>query len=426
MGTGTANLRSTSAIGDVITPEMANDLATLAAHSDDEALFDLYDLEPPAAATATNVNVGYIPLEGGGVVQPHATGRSVDVMPVRVARSSTSNATPRAMLSAVSGALTTVAMPAAPSATNWGLELLYAQLSLVTPTDPSKGAQVTFLWAPSPAYVASSLAGNAAALPANTSTTWNVPLMYVRNYYGQTSVAAHDLISVGPLAALSPDGKMRRRVGAAAGTIHARRGYASALQSVATLLAANAISTTVTPSKAHREDLETVFRVFKIDASLTVGTSGSTFYFDLDDTRDWRKGDFVSFWLVPGTTVPTFLFGEEDAASGTSATRQLPTSTAETSPSANANAHYLQFGQSFEPWQGSGSYARVGAAFGTGSTDQGAVPLLGAPYYSAPSNIAVVVDMSTGKLRLAVNIAGSGNGSPVTIFMFATFGNTSR
>jgi len=426
MSTGTANTKSTFATGVVLPPETANDLATLLARADDEVLFDLYDIDPPAAASATVVNVGVIPLRPGPLVLGSASAREVTVQPLRVCRSSTSNADPRRMLSGVVTAPTVVALPTAPPAGKWGLELLYAALKYVDASDPAKGTEVTFHWASQLTYVNLGTAATPATIPSHISTMWMIPIAHVKNVNGKTTVDARDILSPTPSATSLLDGKLRRRVGA--GSIDARRGYASTTQSIATLAAANAITNAVTPAKVHKGDDETVIRSFSLPASMTGDSGGADVYTDLDDTRDWRNGTFLSFWnvatKVTGTVTPAYL-GEEDTGTGASGTRQAPQSI-NAAAAATVPAQYQQFGQSFEPYLGAGSYAVVGTAQDVGA--YGSAPLIGIPYFTggAGATLQLVVDMSTGVLKLKRNMPGGVAGGPVVIFLIAAFPNCSR
>lgn len=117
---------------------------------------------------------------------------------MRVLRSSTSNASPRDVLSAVISTETTKAMPTVATAGLWGFELLYAQITYVDSSDVTKGTQVTLNWAPAPTYVAFASAANFATLPSNTSTSWNVPLKYVKNVAAATTIGQEDIIDVEP------------------------------------------------------------------------------------------------------------------------------------------------------------------------------------------------------------------------------------
>lgn len=420
MSIGTANLKSTLVTGNTLAAEQVDDLSTLVSRADDESLYDLIDLEPPAAATATNVNVGYVALRSGPLVTPDAFSRLVWVAPSRWCRSSISTVTPRRMLSATLDGISSIAMPTAAPFGKWGIELLYAQLAYVDPTEPAKGAQVTFHWATAPTYVNTGTAATPAVLPANTSTTWNVPVAYVKNIAGATAPTQHDILSPTPSTAGGLDGKLRRRIGA--GSIDARRGYSSSAQSLATLAAANAITNAVTPAKVNKGDAELVVRSFNIPASMT-GASGGVVYTDLDDTRDWRNATFTSFWNIAclsGAVIPLYL-GEEDAATGAATDRQAPVSL----NNAVFPAQYTLWGQSFEewpaPWVG---HSNAGTAAVTGTN--GTSPTSGTPFFqaNATNSISLAVETSTGKLQMRRDITAAVAGGPVSILLFATFPNS--
>lgn len=431
MAVGTTNTKSTLVDGNTLPAAEVDDLATLLARADDEVLFDLYDIEPPSGASATNVNVGYIPLRTGPIVLPIGGSHGVIVQPARWCRSSTDNAQPRRMLSGTVNAQTIVTLPTAPSAGLWGIELLYAQLAYIDATDPAKGTQVTFNWAPSPTYVALANAANIATLPANTSTTWNIPVAYVRNYAGMTFANARDILSPTPSTSGGKDGKLRRRIQAAGGGINAHRGYASTTQALATLVAANTVITSSnTHPGVHKGDSEVVVRTFNFPATMTGSTAGVGTFTDVDDTRDWRNATFLSFISVAaasGGVVQPLYLGEEQSTTGAATDRQAPLLT--------MSAWYPPlFGQSFETYPGTPGKSLVGIA----TSSAGIVPPLNAgvqPFFAAsPASgneaLGLVVDSTTGVLQLFRNVPAAGvsggAGGPVSIFLIATFPNNSR
>lgn len=418
MATGTSNLTSTAVTGNPLSPGMANDLATLVSRADDETLYDLIGIEPPTAASATKVNAGYIPLRDGPLVTGDALERMVWIAPSRWVRSATSVSTPRRILSATVELDTPVYLPTVAPAGKWGIELLYAQLTYVDPTEPAKGAQVAFAWAPAPTYVNTGTAATPAVLPANTSTTWNIPVAYVKNRDARTYVDQHDILSPTPSATSGYDGRLRRRVGF--GAIDAQRGYSSTAQAVATLAAANAITNLLTPAKAHKADTDFVIRHFNLPASMTGDSGGAVTYTDLDDTRDWRNGTFISFWNVAcldGTVKPAYL-GEEDTATGASNTRQAPRS----ENTATFPAQYTLWGQSFE--ERVAGYRWIAQAGVTGTW--GNAPSQGTPFFepNATDSLALVVDSSTGVLKLRRTITAAIAGGPVSILLIGIFPNS--
>ena len=416
MATGTSNLKSALVSGSTLAAEQVDDLTTLLARADDETIYDLYDLEPPAAATSTFVNTGYIPLHPGALVTEDAFSRLVWIAPARWCRSSTSTTTPRRILSGTVDALSSLALPTIAPAGKWRIELLYAQLTYVDASEPTKGTLVTYFWATSPADANIGSPANVATLPANTSTSWNIPVRYVKNVAAATRTYQSDILSPTPTAAGGLDGRLRRRAGA--GTMDAQRSYSSIAQSLATLVAANTITSTITPARVHKGDADTVFRVFKVIAGSTGGTSGATVAIDLDDTRDWRNADFLTLWNVPFDT--GWEFGEEPTTVNTAASRQMPSLF--TSIANISGALFVQFGQSFEPWGGSGTQAF--AAKLVLNDTHGLAQIVGTPYLAAGDHVELVVDMTTGKLQLQRTIAGSSTGVPITVFLFAVFPNS--
>ena len=288
MGSGTTNFKSTSAQGSALAPELVNDVCTLLARADDEAIYDLFDIEPATPASVLEVNTGYIPLRGGPIVAGYGAARQVNVAPCRVVRSSIDASKPRLILSALIGALSPVAMPAAPGAGLWGIELLYAQIAYVDPTDTTKGTTATLFWAPAPTYVVFANAAPLAVLPAHTASppTWNVPLAYVKNIQGNTSIAQKDVLSVTPnTAGGTRDGKLRRRAGAMLGGIDARRMYASTTQSLATLAGANVVVKSAnTHTGVHKADTEIVCRSISLPGTATGDSGGVQVITDLDSS----------------------------------------------------------------------------------------------------------------------------------------------
>jgi len=431
---GTANLISAFVTGSVLPANTVDDLSLLLSRADDETLFDLYELDPPSAATSTLVNVGYIPLREGAVVTGDPSNMRVFVAPVRVVRSSISASTPRRILSAISSAATTVSMPAAPAAGKWRIELLYAQIAWTNASEPAAGASVTFAFATSPADAVTSGAANVATLPANTSSTWNVPLAYVKNINGATGINPRDVLDYTPAASGGTDGKLRRRV--RGGGIDARRAYASGPQSVATLNAAHTeITSALTRPTVHKAGGEMVMRLLTLTKSMTGGTSGVTATVDVDDTRDWRDGTFFSAWNVPygtaglgqdSTATAIQYHAEEDTGTGVAGTRRAPMST-DVSGGANVPALYLQWGQSYETNDLTDAVAVrtvTGKLGTTASAVAGARPIVGAPYIAAADWLQLRVDISTGKLQLQRNIAGAAAGAPVTVLLVAHFSNS--
>lgn len=414
----TPNIVANYATGTTFPAAAANDIATIVASADDDALYELTGLEPPASASTTNVNVGFIPLRSGPVVFGNAGARGVVVAPMRILRSSTDNAYPRALLSGVISTDTPVALPTVAPAGKWGLELLYAQLTYVDASNPTKGTAVTLNWAPSPTYVVFANAANAAALPANTSTSWNVPICYVKNVAGATTVALEDIVAAPPsIAGALPN--LRQRIAQKFSGLRVQRGYCNAQNNPTRLLTGGAsayatgtqtLTSTRTPATVGRSSVDCEIREFLIPKEVTGGTSGVEQSFVIDDTRDWRKGNFKAEWCISNSAV---YFGEDDDSTGTAASRQFPAT------ATSGVAAYLTFGQSHEVLGGIATY------YSAGSVDQ-PLPALngGTAYFTNPADyVRLAVDTSTGYLKLLRSIAGTGAGNQIYIVLTAFFPN---
>src|SRR5690348_9383905 len=112
MAEGTSNTVANKMAGDSLPSAQIDDVSIVLSRIDDECLYDYVVLDPPAGASATNVNVGYVPLEDGPIILGDAGARQVTVNPCKVIRSATDNTNVRRMLSAIAQAATVVAMPA--------------------------------------------------------------------------------------------------------------------------------------------------------------------------------------------------------------------------------------------------------------------------------------------------------------------------
>lgn len=436
---GTANTVAGLVTGSPFKAAEANDIVALLSSADDDALYELFHLAPPASVSYLNPTVGFVPLTSGPLATGNASGRTVTVNPVRVMRSSIDNTQPRALLSGVVSTPTTVNMPAAPgSASTWGIELLYAQLTYVDASNPTKGTVVSLLWAPSPTYVSTASAPNVAALPANTNSVWNIPIRYVKNYNGQTAIASADILDVSPLvaASISTDYRMQI-VGKLRGGFEAKRAYSSANQSLASLVAGGAsvwqtigasftqkITSTGSPIMAVRRDSDFAIRTIYIPAgnsgSPTAGTSGSPVVVDIDDTRDWRGATFTTLWFVPNNAAQWF--GEEDASLGASGTRVHPIMQS----AGGGTAFYAAAGQSWnatQPAGGGGIFpsqfwaANVSPDVTNNPANGASNPLL------AGDGWGLYVDSATGVLKFWGKRAGTGTGFTVFILLIAEFGN---
>lgn len=439
MARGTTNTKSTSVQGDPFRHERANDLGTQVASSDDDRLFDELRLEPPPAASATNVYTAFIALHRthGRTVSGDGAARQVTVRPIRAFRSSTDNASPRAILSAASTADTVVALPSAPSAGNWGWLLLYAQITYVDATDPAKGTALAFYVAEPASYGSDAAAANVAALPAHTSTSWNVALRYIKSYNGQTTIADEDVIECPATAGLSKvaaeTGRDRDR------SRHHRRAYSSANSDPTTLGVAGS-SAWVTkgidqtfaknrqPAIAGRRELEVVDLEILIpagtnaDGGPTAGTGGAAVEVVVDDSRDWRGANFRTEWLVHQLVGTAGYLAEDDDSVSVAANRLIPS----TSQSGGGASLHITFGNS---WIAQSPNAIFGSKFWAGVCAK-AADVAGADSINGVTNVLLTagtdgwglyVDSSTGALKFWGKRAGVADGPALYILLEARF-----
>jgi len=423
---GTPNTGAGKVTADPFAPETANDLLKIAVGADDDMLAELLALEPPAAVTAMTPRVGFLPAQNGPVVEGDAA-RNVKVNPLRAFRSSIDNAKPRELLSGLSMVQTTIAMPAVVTgAGNWRLELLYAQLAYIDALRAERGTQITFLFAPTAA--GTNPAPSIATLPANTATTWNIPLVYVKNYTGQVGVATEDILEVPPSVSGGVLYEIQRRILGKKGVIDSRRAYSSANHDPTKMVSggtsvfatgANLLTALVTPAVVGRHNVEAVEREILIPKELTAGTAGVLVETVIDDTRDWRGANFIGFWVLPASTTAGF-FGEDDNGNGTSGTRQAPS---HSDGGGTINAFHMTAGQSWENLAVTafGAVLLVAAEVQTNTVINTPAAAMG--WLAGTGNIGLTVDAVTGALKFARKITGAAAGAPIYCVLKAFFSN---
>ena len=430
---GTPNTVDGLVAGSPFTPAEANDLIDLLTSADDDALYELLHLDPPPAATSTNVNVGYTPLlDGVPLVIGNAASRKVTVGPGRFFRSATDNTNLRAIASAVSILPVDVNMPAVAPGGQWGFELLYAQLTYVDPSFPTKGMTVRFYFANSPAYVVFANAPNFATLPANTSTSWNIPLRYVRNVAGDTIQPQKTILDCPPPVTGGIAGNLRRRILAKLSGVDARRAYSSANQDPTKLVTGGSsayaaggssqiLTSTIIPAILGWHGGDVVIREIPIPCEVTGGTAGAPVATVVDDTRDWRGANFLSFWFHARAVTNNF-FGEDDTTHGTAESRHAPTF-ASTYASAGTDV-YVCAGQS---WDSCTPSATLGAGFWAAQIgdDQKNPPMNHTEaIWITGSGAGLIVDPSTGALMFLNKLAGGpSSGAVVWVVLVAFFSN---
>lgn len=427
MARGTANTGAGKVTGDVFGAATANDLLKIAVESDDQVLAELLDFEPPAAVTATTPRVGFLPLRNGPVVTGDGAARNVNVVPIRAIRSSIDGTKPRDALSSMTVSTTTVAMPAAVGAGLWRLELLYAQIAYVDASYPEKGTTCTLAFAPTAAGAAVAGAPTVATLPANTSTTWNVPIAYVKNVGGAVAIANEDILPAPASVVGGFAQDLQARLVSQKTGIDARRAYSSANSDPTKMVSGGTsafagyadtkLTSTNTPTPVGRPNVEMAVREILLPKDITNGTTDAKTHVVIDDTRDWRGANFYSFWVVAETNAASYYFGEDDAGFG--ASRVFPNNSA---AGVGIDATHFTTGQSW--------VARV-SNIGAAATEYTVAELEtntqingGGDYYTIGTDfVGLTVDTTTGALKFSRAIAGAIAGAPIACLLVAFFGN---
>jgi len=444
MARGTTNTTATFITGDVLPAATENDANLLISSADDDALYDVVDLEPPFAATTTNVAVGFMWRKRAKAGVLGDTGaRTVHVDPVRAFRSSTSNFIPRAMLSGVTQVVSDVALGAAPAAGNWKIDLVYAQLAYVNPSEPSQGTVLTIGLATQATEVLFANAPTFASLPANTASppTWYVPIAYVKNNAGVGVVEQEDILEIPPtdLGDLSKDVQMREI--AQLSGVDVRRAFAfdeNAPQrltvggpSIWVDTAVNGIVTnTITPVVVAHRNTDYAKREFLIPACKAAAANGTSSTngvivanIKLDDTRDWRGANFrTELWESQLTTGQ---FAEEDpSATGAKVFPAMK----DTVSGLTGAAYRVSIGQSWNTVTPDGAVtdSRLWAAvFSLDATIPGSGTRNGVTSILAATDAwGIIVDPTTGVLHWWCKRAGVGVAGPaVWIMLEAWFSN---
>lgn len=419
---GTSNTGAGKVTGDVLPAASVNDLLKIAVGADDDSLAELLAFEPPAGVTSTTPRVGFLALRNGPVVTGDGAARNVNVVPIRAIRSSIDNALPREALSAITTSTTTVAMPAVVGAGLWRLELLYAQIAYVDASHPEKGTTCTLAFAPTAAGAVFAGAPTVATIPANTSTTWNVPVAYVKNVNGATTIANEDILPAPASVVGGFAQDLQARLLSQKTGIDARRAYSSANHSPLKLVASGGsafvgsqiLTSTVTPLMLGRPGAEVAIREILLPTEQTGPNGGAGAEIVIDDTRDWRGANFDSVWWCGQTAT----FAEDD---NSIAGAQPTTQTAGT-----PSWMYLSTGQSWVAHDPAGSWVGGSALWAaTIGVDAGASKILG-PTELVPTGdaIGLTVHATTGALQFYRKVAGgAANGPPIRIKLTAVFGN---
>lgn len=284
------------------------------------------------------------------------------------------------------------------------------------PTDVTKGTQVTLNWAPAPAYVAFASAANFATLPAQVDGSWKVPLKYVKNVAGATTVSQEDIIDIEPDSTYA--GNLRTRLAEKVSGVSFGRVY-STNQNPKNLVSggssafnANALTSTKTPAAMWRNDVDFVVRSALIPEEVTGGTTGADVDVTLDTSRDWRKANFKCAWNIRTTGAGNGYFGEESTNIGAAASRSHPVDT---------SALYLTVGQTHETYAGGGTFYAAGiVTVGTTVSLSGAA----APdWASAGDYFMLIADTATGALKFRRKVTGSSAGGPIYLWIEAEFPN---
>jgi hypothetical protein len=424
MARGNANFSDSQVNGDPLTPALANALASLIGSGDDSLLQDLIGMEQAVTAQKSWMQIRNPAKTDSDTDRPHvegSAGLAVTVNPIRCMRGALStDVGGRNVMSATSDASTSVSLPTAPTAGNWGLLLLYASIAWVDDANHSKGSQISFAFA-APTYVAFASAPNIGALPADSGTAWRIPLALVKTYAGQATVAQDEITpAIGATASTS---FRRQRLFATLLGIDVRRascenflpGNLISGGSSVFSTAPNRLTYQLTPAVMVKEDEQMVVRRIVIPSEGAKGTAGVDTTFNVDDTRDWRKGTFIAFWTGAVTQAATQYLGEESASTGTAAQRAWPADIV----GGTRSPMWITHGQTFEVWNGGATLqaGRITSAAGL------AGPTTGTSYLASPDFLALTADVSTGVLKLTRNIAGAGVGGPLHILLIGFFTN---
>ena len=324
----TTNL-GVQSVGTFLNASTVNDAISVATSADDAALGALLNLQPPAGASITNVNTGVLPFQPDFV---QVSGRVITVKPARYLRSATDNTHAMSgvlsMLVEVDTALSTLAAPA--GASTWGFDLLYAVLTWtgagVLPTVSFAIATAT--------YASTASAPPQATIPANTSTSWVIPLKWIRNVNGATNLYADDLFDVVnnaraakiyKLAAIlgGVDSGMARSV--TFNPIDLATGGSSPAKTASMLISS---TTTNNTNNGHPPQMARtssyVRRWVILPKEITGGTSGAlSTPMLVDDSCDWRYGMFRTTWvngITSDTSIAPYALWKMASANATNGT----------------------------------------------------------------------------------------------------------
>lgn len=435
---GNSNFNNALVQGNVLPSNLVNNAENILTSADDDATYELFELEPPIMAGLSTVNVAFSPLREGKFVLEDAGARQVTVEPMRVIRSSSDNSLPRAVISATVNEATVVACGTIPAAGDWGFDLLYAELTYVDASDAVKGTQVNFFWA-QPVYAAFAAAGPFGTLPTNTSTAWYVPIAYVRVYAGQTAIAAKDIIEIPPDVDSGFVRELQLRINAGKSSSDIRRGYSSANNSPETLTNGGTsawisgspppgdqtiLLKTSTPIVVGRRNVECVRREFVFPAAVSgygMSGTGGVQTMVIDDTRDWRGANFKVEMFHPDLT--NVQFGEDDPS--LPYTRIFPVM-ADTGAAFTACYYYAVVGNSWvatNPGIASAGSQFWAAFFGANADVKGIGPINGQPdFISVGEACGMYVDSTTGVLTWWTNRSATA-GPPAWILVEAWFSN---
>jgi hypothetical protein len=434
---GNTNLKDNRTTGTALPPGQPNALVDIATSADDSAIFEAVSLATPASASATYVAVGYSPItpdaypvagtpgyaQPGLLVYGSASARQVTVNPIRLVRSSVSASTPRAVLSAVSDAPTTIAMPACTSG-NWGIVLLYGIISWVDPSNHSAGTVASFaFWNPT-FYVSTATAvPYVAALPDQADGAWHVPIAYVINVGTDTSSTPNNRIISGPTGVITGSGSTTISLGhlgasSQGGFQQSTRGHAEATNGIAAMLKGGGplsiatgseyITPTYTPATVARRDQAYVVKDFRIpaDAAATSATD-----FDLDDTRDWRNANFYVRFICAYYHSPADSFAEDDPLNTGAVNQAFPYTSINRSGTTYPGTIIHTVGQSFTAVAVAATgptAARLWAGVVSPDIIQNpANAPTPAVWLSSGNYFGVYVEASTGKLRFARSASGA-------------------
>jgi hypothetical protein len=339
---------------------------------------------------------------------------------------------PRAALSGTTDVDTIMPLADDPGPGNWRVDLLYAELAFLDASAPSKGTQVTILWATAPASAPVTGPAPFAAPPPDTPLTWYVPIAFVRNVGGASAVTPADIWECPGDTGASFLGNLHARIAAKKTGLDVRRGFSSqthdprhlmigGTSALAGAAGMQALTATRTSASIGRFDVEECIRTFFIPGELVIGTAGATVLTPIDDTRNWLGAEFLTFWVVP-QGVRGSMPGLDDPGATIPEMRHLPAP--RSMWASKSSAIFVATGHSYDPYKPAAPMTseRWAAVVGP-SAQNGSINGVPELLFSKTSFVGLLVG-ADGVLNFACNTdlpPGWTPGPGLWVKVFATF-----